>query len=786
MILAAVMAENALLTPRRWAIASAAAVLVSGFLVLNVLFKLGLGQPNLAGLYTFRSATVGDGVLLPLLAYSLVRSCGLTSGWNRTQRQVATLVMLGSAVVGVALQIQLIANPHPRLNWTLPAPHTLNLPGWYHAAFLVAACGFFGGVAALVLLRIREEADSRLEAVVARVRSTGAVGVLAPAIAFAGLLAEDNAPASRPEVLLPIAAVATVGLLFLLVLCWAAGRTQLRWCALASIAATLPALGIAGLFIADRRVGLLAVLSASTAGFVGAFASTVLGASSRIQRIVLALCAAACAAGPVYVVAAAKAVSIPQLATGWAVSTLFLVIDLVVMRSLLPDASGSPLAMMLLPLAVAPMVAFALIGRYFSRQPSAVHSYGTTIGYILAAFFLLVAARVVRLQFDPVIAAEKAPNASALSLSLVKWRGYLAAASGYVAALFAYLAFVIGENTATSTWIGGRAPDYLQLLEAGLILAGVLAAAWTARAIPSLKSAERLTTLECAAACLVWIGLTLAQLTAGYRDWPEATLSILVALVCGLFVFESVLANVGYLHNIPMTWRSTLIAATSALAVGSTAAWMTGPSLESATEVTSVGFGLGSLAIGSAAIVLMPFLCARVLPEAMPARLYVINSPPSGVLQDAFMALLIAVSVAWLPNFFLSHLKGVNLWLPVVLSYLAILSTGYYYILRNNVTHVQRERQRINKIAEERGGPVSKDEEHALQGLARHVRHQNVLALTVLFPLGIWAIGWSGFEKGAFAQLVLIGDARPVRPRLRGSSGNGGSDEPGQDTESHS
>lgn len=784
MILTALITESRLLTPRRWALGAAAAVLVSGFLALNLLFKLGLGQPNLAGLYAFRSATVGDGLLLPLLAYSLVRSCGLTNGWNRTQRQVATLVILVAAVAGTALQIQWIDNPHPRLNWTFPAPHTFNVPGWYHAAFLVAACSFFGGVATLVLLRIREEANSRPEAVAARVRSIGAVGVLAPAMAFAGLLAEDNAPATRPEVLPPIAAIATVGLLFLLVLCWAAGQAQLRWCALASIAATLPALGIAGLFITDRRVGLLAVLSTGTAGFVGAFGSSVLGASSRIQRLVLALCAAPCAAGPVYAVAAAKAVSIPQLATGWAVSTLLLVIELAVLRSLLPDASGSPLAVTLLPLAVGPMVAFALIGRYFSHQPSAAHSYGTTIGYILAAFFLLVAARVVRLQFDPVITAEKSAEGSGIPLGLVKWRGYLAAASGYAAALFAYLAFVIGENTATSTWINGRAPDYPQLLEAGLILVGVLAVASTVGAIPSLKSAERPTTLSCAAACLVWIGLTLAQLIAGYRDWREATLSILVALVCGLFVFESVLANVGYLHNIPMTWRSTLIAATSALAVASTAAWMTGPSLESGTEVTSVGFDLGSLAIGSAAIVLVPFLCARVLPEAMPTRLYVINSPLSGVLQDAFMALLIAVSVAWLPNFFLSHLQGVNLWLTVVLSYLAILSTGYYYIMRNNVTHVQRERQRISRIAEERGGQMSKDEENALQGLARHVRHQNILALTVLFPLGIWAIGWSGFEKGAFAQLVMIGESRPIWARLRGSSGNEGSDEPGRETQS--
>jgi hypothetical protein len=134
--------------PHRRALFAAGAVFVLGYGVLAIASAAGLGDQSLPGLYTFRSATVGDGLLLPLLAYSLVRVAGRTRPL-REKRTVAVAAVIG-ALLGVATQVQWLMNQQVVLNWTLPKAGTFNIIGWYHAVFLVGSCGFF---AILWLLR---------------------------------------------------------------------------------------------------------------------------------------------------------------------------------------------------------------------------------------------------------------------------------------------------------------------------------------------------------------------------------------------------------------------------------------------------------------------------------------------------------------------------------------------------------------------------------------------------------------------------------------------------------
>ena len=69
--------------------AAAAAVFAFGFGALAFGSVLGLGDPTLPGLASFRSATVGDGLLLPLMAYALALLA------SRQARLLALLARLG-------------------------------------------------------------------------------------------------------------------------------------------------------------------------------------------------------------------------------------------------------------------------------------------------------------------------------------------------------------------------------------------------------------------------------------------------------------------------------------------------------------------------------------------------------------------------------------------------------------------------------------------------------------------------------------------------------------------
>ena len=61
---------------------------------------------------------------------------------------------MAGGLVGVGIQAQWLAANRPCLNWTLPAAHTFNGPGWYHAVFLTAACTFLASAATSALMRM--------------------------------------------------------------------------------------------------------------------------------------------------------------------------------------------------------------------------------------------------------------------------------------------------------------------------------------------------------------------------------------------------------------------------------------------------------------------------------------------------------------------------------------------------------------------------------------------------------------------------------------------------------
>ncbi len=731
------------LTPRRWASAAAATVFVLGFGALATASALGLGDRSLPGLFTFRAATIGDGILLPLLAYALVRSAGPVRGWGRTTRRAVGAAAGVGALGGIALQAQWLAPPAPVVNWTFPAPGTFNAVGWYHAAFLVLASGFFAGACAAAVSRLRQGAPPE------GLGPAGVLGALVPALTFTALLAEDNSTGgstlTTTSVMVAGSAIAAA-----CVLVWATRRTAVLPCLLACAAAALPAMATALLFLPGRTNSLVTVLPVVCAALVGAFGASVLGPRTSGGRIAVAVCSALCAAGPVQAVSGLPATTIPLLSTGCAVSIFAVAVQVLLLRALFGLTGEKVVPVLLKTLAGAPVIAFGLSGRYFAQEQELVGAYSVVVGVAAALLFLRIPALVIRLTFDRVVEAETT-NAAATELTALKWNAYLAISTMYSAALLSFLASVVG-TTSEDRWVAGRnefGPLVVPVIT--LVLLVAVGVATGSRPVPAPRSTT-------SAGCLLWSGLMAYQLTDGYGDWKQATLSTSLAVLSGLFVLEGVVGNAGHLSNVPVDSGLLGTAVSCALAFGTTAAWMTGPALWSASGATSLPVALTSLAVGVSACVLLPRFAVAAAVTGHPPRKYILGTPVGNMVQDCSMAVMLTVSVAWVPILFMAHLSDGASWWSAIPPFLALLSAAYVYILKTNIGHVERERVRITELAAPDGAPLPADADQVLKALARHVRRQNWIAFAALVPFSFFALfnEITGFDKSGLGQILKV------------------------------
>lgn len=302
---------------------AASAIFLLGFGTLNMFTFLRIGQPHLPGLYTFRAATIGDGLLLPLLAYSLVRSASLRQRITGYEAVFSGAGAFLGMSIGAAVQVYALLDPDTRLDWTFPAPHSYNLPGWYHTCFLIAASGFYGWALGLVLARMREETRYNPEFTFNRIRSIGPMGIFFPGLAFIGLLEEDDLSGTPSVGGIVLATMVAVAVILCAAIYWGCGRRGLRLCAVTVISSLLPAIALCGIFLPGLTVGFSSVLGACAVGAAAVliFLGSTLRAQSgkRVPGAVicaLAACQAVCAAGPMYAVSAGKLVSASALATG--------------------------------------------------------------------------------------------------------------------------------------------------------------------------------------------------------------------------------------------------------------------------------------------------------------------------------------------------------------------------------------------------------------------------------------------------------------------------------------
>ena len=165
-----------------------------GFEVLLAFWLGSRSWSDLPGLFSYRSATVGDGLLLPLFAGALVCTAVLLGPAPGDRRWSGLAAVLGGCVAA-ATQVLWLLDPDPRLNWTLPEPHHFNAAGWYHAAFLVAASAAVAALSTLVLVRWRHTRQAAPEFAAEALAGSGPFLLLFLGLSFAALVLVDNVAA---------------------------------------------------------------------------------------------------------------------------------------------------------------------------------------------------------------------------------------------------------------------------------------------------------------------------------------------------------------------------------------------------------------------------------------------------------------------------------------------------------------------------------------------------------------------------------------------------------------
>lgn len=346
---------------------AACTVFAFGFFALNVFYLLGFGRMRLPGLYTFRAATIGDGILLPLLAYSLLRSVDL-GRLRKSWRQAAFAAAGGllGVVVGAGIEVYDLSSPTAPLDWTFPAPHRYNFAGWYHTLFLVLAAGFYGAALALALAQLREQARRDPAGAIGRLRSVGVLGALFPGLAFICLFEEDDLTAYPHLFIIVVATMIGMGIVLGGLLTWVCGTRNIRWCAFAVIGSMLPALALSGFVVPGEGVRPASIVIACVVGLAALAASFFLERRTkpggifpgsreehgraradrglRLSTACLVASVTVCAAGPAYAISAQKALTLTQVVFCLLAGVVVASCELGILRSLIsvrPESASS-------------------------------------------------------------------------------------------------------------------------------------------------------------------------------------------------------------------------------------------------------------------------------------------------------------------------------------------------------------------------------------------------------------------------------------------------------------
>lgn len=702
-------------------------------------------KPHLPGLWDFRSATVGDGLLLPLLLGELAWAAARLGGAGVKQWRWVVGAAVGAAAAGVATQFVWLADPHPRLNWTLPRPGVFNWAGLYHAAFLVLACAALAGslVAVLVRWRERQRMDARFSVEV--FGTSAPILFLTVGFSYVWLLFHDSVGHGITEAALASLAGTVLALIALAVLV----RTVIR--ARMPIADVLLAtVGSAGfsVFVLSVHKGVLAhtaiVVFCATTLIFGVFSPMRLSGEGRWQAFTV--CGSAMLMGALTLDEGPSHVKLTVLLATAAISLLCLIL-------MWGHAKGPPGLELWIPVVV--VIVMAVLAPWIGSGTLS----NTATKYVLGLAALLLQYPYIAIETYYLRAAsftpetkDKKPHVPQSAVSL------LALGCG---AMVAYFSFIIsgakaaGFEAATSVLPWARHPWVMVIVALGACSAALLI---NTRArfsgsddkIRLARSASALALLG----SISWIAaLALTFRPAqGLTSWYVGA-AVVAATLLGLLTTESIIVSTAVLQAIKTTRSALSLAAVAGAAVFCSVLWLTLSGIWSGRVAATLPASLTSMAIAYGGGYGVAVLCGLTVAVGCRVPPATEDPPLFNVLQDqllycalgSFAIWSAAVAYARAPLQDSPHLLSSFTQVAIFLGPFALL---FVFTFRNNWSHMKRQPERIKGVAGNLGRPV--DEKAWVRNLRRHMMLQTICAI------GLAVVSLAGVAATFLAALTGV------------------------------
>ena len=535
------------------------AVLALGSGIMGPLWAVTKEAPGIPGWGSFTGTTVGDTLLLPVLAASLLASFRyLPSAQRRAESLVLACGAFIGAAGGLALQLSWVLDTKPRLSWLLPHVHHFSSLGYYHATFLCVVSGILFALAFGTVYRIRRVSGGSQDLIYKMAASPLLFMILACVWAFSVLTIQGGG--SGISNLATIASVILPSLLVILLCvyalraCWVVALQTMYWALLfASLFCLLVILWPANL---DTPMGLIVTL-----GLTGAISFRDFYYPSRIVETFIIGTVVACLIvlplGDPNALARNVLLSLGVAPIVVALTAAGPLVD----RPLVKRCSWTDAGIACLFATSVPIVAWLL-----RNGLSDVGAGSFTVA--LAA--PIVGERLVpwyQSEMERVTAGEEAhpgvtadPGMSRLA-RLVAFRGV----SWGIAAIAVLLGIVIAAGPSMGFVHGAGVPDlnvWLTLVTPLVALGSVTIAVLARRSL--------LAPAAVVAGSLTVFGLVITNLAeAHHHPWWSAWIAVAGALV-GIWQVESIVANAAMRPQwlVRREWRHAL-AASAALAVGS-------------------------------------------------------------------------------------------------------------------------------------------------------------------------------------------------------------------------
>jgi hypothetical protein len=696
-----------------------------GFGGLLTLWLVTHHEPRLLGLWDYRSATLGDGVLLPLFVGGLVWAV-VRLGPAPRERQWACLAAAVGGAVGATSQVMWLQDPNPRLNWTLPAPGQFTLAGWYHAVFLTTVSSALAGLTVLVIIRLRSRREQDPEIAAQVFGSSAPILLLTVGLSFAWLVLYDSAASwttqsAATSTVAVGAALVGLSLLLGILLGFQSVLASLLVALLGSIG-----IAVAGIALVRHPRGyvIAATVCAVMLGFGASWSMRMVG---ERRWTGIAVCITATLLGTLAL--PSPSTMSPLAAVGVVVGVAALCLVLQVAS---PEATPSPAHWLTMLVVTGLIVLAPWIGS------GALTETGTQGALWVAVFLLQFVYAVVEFDYERAAGFRTSkkvvgPNVPIATAALLPFGG---------AAVIAYFYFVVPaaraagfEATTASTPWAAR-PWQLAAAAVLLGLGAVLANRPPAGNHPSGQIVlSRGATVLAVAAPAGWI----AVLAATYRQAPDLDPRFVVgafiaALLLAVLTTESIIVSPAVLQGLAPGWRTIAIAVSCGLGVFASVVWLTLSGIWAGSQAATLGSALGAMGVAFGGGYGVALVCGLAVARGCTVEKLTEDPPWFNVIQDQFLyfalgALAVGVSgvaFARTPQHDTGSLLSAINQAATVLGPFALL---FVFTLRNNLRHLGRQELRIKALAQQSGRPS--DPQQWFMDLRRHIYLQITVAVMI-------------------------------------------------------